>query len=118
MEKNKSLQMIIVALLCCITASAYDFKEYIDGKHCYFNIIDETNNLVEVTYGPNNNYLSLEIPSTLSRWVDDSELGAILKTYTVIGIGENAFVDCSDLFSITIPNTITYIGSGAFNGCN
>ena len=34
-----------------------------------------------------------------------------------IGIGEGAFSGCSNLASITLPNSITTIGSSAFQGC-
>ena len=39
------------------------------------------------------------------------------KNYTVTGIGEKAFNSCSDLRSITLPNTLESIGSRAFYGC-
>lgn len=38
--------------------------------------------------------------------------------YTVTGINEYAFYNCSDLSSIKIPNTLTNIGDMAFYGCN
>ena len=37
--------------------------------------------------------------------------------YTVVGIGDNAFRDCTGLTSVEIPNSITSIGYGAFYGC-
>ena len=40
------------------------------------------------------------------------------KEYSVSSIGSKAFYDCSDLISITIPNSLTSIGDGAFNGCS
>ena len=46
----------------------------------------------------------------------------ILKTIelpnTVTSLGSNAFNGCSNLTSITIPNTVTSIGSSAFSGCS
>lgn len=39
-------------------------------------------------------------------------------TYTVNGIGDDAFMSCNDLTSITLPNTITTIGDDAFYGCD
>lgn len=39
------------------------------------------------------------------------------KTYTVDGIGFDAFKDCSALTSITIPSTVTSIGGYAFKDC-
>ena len=38
-------------------------------------------------------------------------------TYSVTSIGDNAFVDCSSLTSVTIPNSVTSIGEGAFYDC-
>lgn len=51
---------------------------------------------------------SLTIPETIS--VDG-------KTYTVTGIGESAFENCSELTGIVIPNTVTSIEDEAFSCC-
>ena len=40
------------------------------------------------------------------------------QIYRVTRIGEYAFMDCTDLTSIDIPNTITSIGNLAFNRCS
>ena len=37
--------------------------------------------------------------------------------YTVVGIGNEAFLNCDTLASVTIPNTVTKIGNSAFSGC-
>lgn len=39
-------------------------------------------------------------------------------SYTVTTIFPNAFNNCSDLTSVTIPNSVTYIGDEAFLGCS
>ena len=36
----------------------------------------------------------------------------------VTTIEDNAFADCTDLTSITIPSGVTTIGDGAFSGCS
>ena len=40
------------------------------------------------------------------------------NTYEVLAIAKEAFVNCRDLTSITIPNSVTSIGERAFNGCS
>ncbi len=39
-------------------------------------------------------------------------------TYTVVGIGSEAFKDCNKLNSVVLPNSITYINSEAFYNCS
>ena len=38
-------------------------------------------------------------------------------TYTVIGTGANAFLDCRELTSLTLPATCVTIGRNSFKGC-
>ena len=39
------------------------------------------------------------------------------QTYTVTKIGVDAFKNCNDLASVSLPSTITIIDNGAFDGC-
>jgi len=40
------------------------------------------------------------------------------KTYTVTSIGDSAFWRCSDLISVSIPNSVTSIGKDSFYNCS
>lgn len=40
------------------------------------------------------------------------------KTYTVVAVGANAFVDCKELTSLSLPNTCVTINRNAFKGCS
>ena len=80
----------------------YDFV--VDG--IYYLKVDE--NSVEVTY-KDNNYNSysgiVNVPASVTS-------GG--KTYSVIGVGNYAFYNCSSLTGVLLPATITTIGSNAF----
>ena len=39
-------------------------------------------------------------------------------TYTVKSIDNQAFENCSNLISVTIPNSVTFIGYRSFKGCS
>ncbi len=101
------------------TSWAYDFSAVSPSGHTlYYNIIEGG---VEVTYevtienieiedGYNNPPTgTLTIPSSV---VYDG------TTYSVIAIGNGAFINCSGLTSVTISNSVTSIGVAAFYGCS
>ncbi len=50
-------------------------------------------------------------------FINCSDLGNITIPNSVTKIGRSAFSNCSDLGSITIPNSVTSIGSYVFSGC-
>ncbi len=92
-----------MTLVLPIGACAYD--AYING--IYYNF---SGNEAEVTSSNN--------PGSYSRILVIPEfVGKDEKTYRVTSIGEEAFLDCRTLTSITIPNYLTHIGSGAFWNC-
>ena len=53
---------------------------------------------------------SVTIPDTI-----EDQYGFL---YPVTAIGQNAFLNCTVLSNISIPNSITSIGQSAFEGCN
>jgi len=48
----------------------------------------------------------------------DIVIPATYNNLPVTSIGDNAFENCSNLTSITIPNSVTSIGHGAFENCS
>ena len=101
----KSL-LTIACLLCSITIYAYDFE--VDG--IYYDITDETEKTGQV--------------SVQSSW-GHSLTGSVIipnsvtyqnKTYSVTSICDYAFQG-ADMTEVTIPNSITSIGNGAFIVC-
>ena len=91
-------------------ASAYDIAvENADGATIYYNFI-KNGTEVEVTSRKNNTYSGdVVIPE---------EITYENKTRKVTSIGEVAFYRCSDLTSVTIPNSVTNIRVSAFDNSN
>lgn len=102
--KKLRLLFSALALLCFVSASAYDFSS---GNFNY-TITSSADLTVEVAYktAKNNNYVT--IPASVSYKG---------KTYSVTRIADEAFENCSSLTSVTIPNSITSIGNDAFSNC-
>ncbi len=97
--------LLILLTLSAIPAQAYDF---IHEDICY-NIVSNTEKTVEVTHQSilaNNNYTGhVIIPSQVTNNG---------TTYTVAGIGGQAFYQCYDLVRVVVPETVKYIGEQAF----
>ena len=98
-----SLSLLLLALLLPATASAHYL--YVDGIYYYIN-----GNEATVTSSPYDGlYIGeVTIPATVTY------NGTI---YSVTEIGDGAFSGCSDLTSVTIPNSVTSIGQSAFWCC-
>ena len=93
---------LILSVLFSISASAGVVE--VDG--IYYDISETT---ATVTYGDNEYSGDIVIPESITY--NGSK-------YSVTSIGELAFIYCSGLTSIAIPNSITSIGESAFEGCS
>lgn len=111
MKTNRIKTLLTAVLLSlCASVSAYDFT--VDGL--YYNIVSLEDLTCEITYGDKVD----EYHGTYSGDIVIPETVTYNnKTLTVVKIGENAFYYCSELSSVTIPNTVTYIDSEAFEEC-
>jgi len=98
------LGMIAASLLSYLPASAYDFE--VDG--IYYNVLSVSDLTCEVTSGDSPYNDSVEIPATVNY------NGKILS---VISVGKNAFKDCANLKSLTIPSSINELEDYSFSGC-
>ena len=110
----KQALLVLIALISSIAACAYDVSALNDdGVRIYYNIKNSDAHTLEVTHAGAISYAmyfsgDYVIPSTV-------DINGV--TYTVTGIGEKAFYNGTKVTSVTLPNTITSIGSQAFGNC-
>jgi len=107
----KKIYSALIVLLSFVCTYAYDL-EY-QGFYYDIDFDDKTMTVVHVMNNPNIPYRGycsgrITIPSSI-RFGDND--------YKVTAIGTNAFNNCSEITSVTIPNSITKIERYAFYGC-
>ena len=99
----KRIFLLFFLLLGVLSAWAYDYVVEVDG--IYYNL-DTKNKTASVTSGEAKYEGTVVIPEFI---------GVYGTTYSVTSLGDDCFMDCSGLTSITIPNSVTSLGAGCFN---
>ncbi len=104
--------LFLVLPLVASSVYAYDFE--VNG--IYYSLDPDEENVVSVTdYSV---YESQNKEAYVGNVVIPAKVRYGDKVYTVTRIGGMAFRGCTDLKSITMPNTIIAIRQGAFMGCS
>ena len=116
---RKGLLILAVAVLAMLqTAWAYDFSATSPSGHTlYYEIISGTTNVGVVSPATDwNSYIAgdVVIPDTVTY---NSVTYTVTELRTISGY-YGTFPMCSDITSITIPNTVTTIGDLAFFMCS
>ncbi len=107
-NSHKAMKQKIILFLVLLTAAfcahAYDFE--VDG---IFYDINEDKAIVSYDESVGPLYSgTVVIPETVTY--DGT-------TYTVTAIKDGAFLYCTELTNVTIPNSVIIIGKYAFNSC-
>ena len=108
---KKLLLLLLTLLLLPMAVSAQEEEEEevaIDGIYYRVDRDDWGNRQAIVISHPNKYSGDIVIPSTVNYGGD----------FPVTGISDGAFKDCATLQSVTIPNSVTSIGSGITSGCS
>ena len=95
-----------IGLVLALVISAGHIRAAVVIDGIAYNL-NETELTAEVTFGGSCSE-DIVIPESITYSA---------KTYSVTSIGKVAFYNCSDLTSITIPNSVTSIGNLAFLDC-
>ena len=102
-----------ILLWVCFLVQLSVFAVTFDVEGVRYEIISQTDQTVSVAIIPK----SLSYPS-YSTYQGDFNIPESVQfngiTFSVIGIGSNAFSECHNLGSVILPNTIKFIGFGAF----
>ena len=98
-------------LLCVTNATAHDFE--VNG--IFYDITDASNKTVEVTFDGNSSSHYYEYRGNV---VIPKNVTYNYKIYNITSIGDYAFSGCTELTSITIPNSVKTIDNYAFSGCS
>ena len=124
LQFGMTAKAVMIALLLGVAGNmyAYDFSAICEtGQTLYYNITDAENHYVNLTYpgritderDPWDYYTQPSGDIILPETVQNNNV-----TYTVTGIGADAFYCCRSLTSVIIPSTVTTIGAEAFWSCS
>ena len=105
----KSVMTVLIALFS-FNANAYDVK--IDG--IYYNLDKEAKT---AKVAPLNTQSYDNIYAYSGNVIIPQSIISDGIEYSVVGIDHDAFVSCGNLTSVTIPESVTSIGSHAFYRC-
>lgn len=110
LKHKLNLSLLFTILLCTFSSNTFAFDAIIDGIYYYF--LDGKAHVTCYAYNSKYNKTAYSgnvvIPETITYYG---------QTFNVKYIDDHAFIGCTGLTSVTIPNSVISIGSSAFDGC-
>ncbi|MCR5424258.1 MAG: leucine-rich repeat domain-containing protein [Bacteroidales bacterium] len=112
MKTKELFTLLLVCTLHIPTALAQHFEYSYNGISLTYEIISVPDHTVAVINAPSE-CIDVTIPSVVYC------NGEAFKVIEICGCtsGNGAFKNCKFLKSVTLPNTVEYIGDNAFQGC-
>ncbi len=102
-KMKKNILLTLITLLSLSSLYGFNGIATIDGVYYQLNVSKQTAEVLPKSYSGD-----IIIPSSVTYYG---------KEYQVTSIRANAFSDCTDLSSVSIPESVTSIGSSVFSGC-
>ena len=113
--KSRLLLTALISMVCA-TSFAHDIAvANSDGVTIYYNFTNNNTELAVTYQGSSYEEFSDEYSGNV---VIPESVTYNGNTYSVTSIGQSAFCLCSNLTSVTIPNSVTSFGQDAFFGCS
>lgn len=112
--KRNNISFIGAVLISMIGAKGFAYDAKVDGIYYHFSgtTAEVTCECPPYAGGSEGNRLTY-----FGNLIVPESVTFNGNTYTVTSIGDHAFWGCSDLLSVTIPNSVTTIGQEAFYNC-
>ena len=107
----KKQLLLLVMILLPLVVKAYD--AYVDGIYYNFNKDGKNAIVTYLSFASSDNTFAYSGVVIIPDKVTYNG-----ETYSVTSIDQCAFWLCSELTSVTIPNSVLSISSGAFTGCS
>ena len=111
--KTAILKSVTTVLMALFSLNTFAYDVYIGGIYYELDTEKKTATVdsrdANATTNGNAYWMDVSIPKSIIS--DEIE-------YSVVAIGNAAFVNCSGLTSVTIPESVTSIGGSAFEGCS
>lgn len=115
--KQKLLALLLVALLMPTSMwAALTVDDTFKVNGMTFKVTSISPNEVQVGRGAGYPAISFDTEGVMN--IPSSVIDSEGKSYSVTGIGSDAFGSCKKLTEIKIPKSVTTIGSMAFEGCS